>query len=220
MCFPTTWNSNPLVLLLAVNFCLPLCLPLCLFRCCRCSGYIVSVYFITLCSQGNWVYKTDAQLKEQKPEYDIVLLLSTTKWIHLNWGDEGLKRAFKRIFCALKPGGMFIMEPQECKSYLKKKKLTVGSFNFLLCFVFSWNFLYSLRSSKISKQYSCFQISSQTSWCQKLASPAVKNCNWQVLIIRVSRDPYCCIQNQMNRQVLYQWGHRMCLHSVHYIDSS
>jgi 7SK snRNA methylphosphate capping enzyme len=94
---------------------------------CGVSLSILFKCFIILCLQGNWIFKTDAQLLEQKPEYDVVLLLSTTKWIHLNWGDEGLKRAFRRIFCALKPGGIFILEPQEYKSYLKKKKLTVGS---------------------------------------------------------------------------------------------
>lgn len=98
--------------------CLPIDLSVCLTR------YLCA--WSLLSCQGNWVFKTDSQLEEQKPEYDVVFLLSTTKWIHLNWGDEGLKRAFKRIYRSLKPGGLFIMEPQEFKSYTRKKKLTVS----------------------------------------------------------------------------------------------
>lgn len=73
---------------------------------------------------GNFVLSKDDLLKTQKEEYDTILALSITKWIHLNWGDDGLKRFFRRIFLALKPGGRFILEPQAWPSYIKKKKMT------------------------------------------------------------------------------------------------
>ena len=43
-------------------------------------------------------------LENVLPEYDTILLLSTAKWIHLNFGDEGIKRVFKRIHAQLRPG--------------------------------------------------------------------------------------------------------------------
>ncbi|KAJ1452668.1 Bicoid-interacting protein 3-domain-containing protein [Pelagophyceae sp. CCMP2097] len=54
--------------------------------------------------------------------YDTVCAFSVTKWIHLNHGDEGLTRFFRRTFDDLKPGGRFIFEPQPLKSYKKRKK--------------------------------------------------------------------------------------------------
>lgn len=61
---------------------------------------------------------------EQKGKYDVVMLLSVAKWIHLNWGDEGIKHTFKKIYDSLYQGGRFIFEPQEWKSYQKRAKLT------------------------------------------------------------------------------------------------
>lgn len=50
-------------------------------------------------------------------QYDVILCLSVTKWVHLAGGDEALKRFFARVKKCLKPGGMMILEPQLNRSY-------------------------------------------------------------------------------------------------------
>jgi len=57
-------------------------------------------------------------------KYDTILCLSTTKWIHFNWGDCGIRRLFKKVYDSLRPGGYFILEPQDWRSYKKRKYLT------------------------------------------------------------------------------------------------
>lgn len=48
---------------------------------------------------------------------DTVMCLSVSKWIHINWGDKGLRQLFDKVFRVLAPGGVFILEPQPWKSY-------------------------------------------------------------------------------------------------------
>lgn len=69
-------------------------------------------------------------LEWQEPFFDTILCLSLTKWIHLNWGDEGIRKLFHRAYAHLNPGGHFILETQAYESYAKKKKITVSIINF------------------------------------------------------------------------------------------
>jgi len=57
-------------------------------------------------------------------QYDVILCLSVSKWIHLNWGDAGLMTLFTKTFQLLRPGGRFIFEPQPWDSYKKKKTVS------------------------------------------------------------------------------------------------
>lgn len=53
----------------------------------------------------------------------LVARFSISKWIHLNGGDEGLRTFFRRVHEVLKPGGTFILEPQEWDTYGKAKRM-------------------------------------------------------------------------------------------------
>lgn len=74
--------------------------------------------------KGNYVLERDVLLETQREEFDVILCLSVTKWIHLNWGDVGVRRFFQRVYRHLRPGGLFILEPQPWNSYSKRKRLT------------------------------------------------------------------------------------------------
>jgi 7SK snRNA methylphosphate capping enzyme len=56
--------------------------------------------------------------------YDTILCLSVTKWVHLNWGDDGLITLFSKIWRLLQPGGIFVMEPQPWKSYENNRRVS------------------------------------------------------------------------------------------------
>jgi len=73
---------------------------------------------------ANYVLPNDQLLSTQQAEYDCILCLSLTKWVHLNFGDQALKRMFKRIYLQLNNNGMLILEPQPIWSYKRKKALT------------------------------------------------------------------------------------------------
>jgi len=56
--------------------------------------------------------------------FDTIICWSTTKWIHLNWGDEGIKTLFRMVHDRLVPGGIFLLEPQPFQTYRRKHTLT------------------------------------------------------------------------------------------------
>ncbi|CAF4816707.1 unnamed protein product [Rotaria sp. Silwood1] len=74
--------------------------------------------------QENFVLDNDEDLANIRAEYDTIIAFSVTKWIHLNFGDQGLKRFFKRIYRTLYPGGRLILEPQPWSSYRLKRRMT------------------------------------------------------------------------------------------------
>ncbi|XP_026056103.1 7SK snRNA methylphosphate capping enzyme-like [Carassius auratus] len=79
-----------------------------------------NIYFL----KGDYVPDSDEAVMSQCAEYDVILCLSLTKWVHLNYGDAGIQRLFQRIYRHLLPGGVLILEPQPWSSYSRSKRLT------------------------------------------------------------------------------------------------
>ena len=64
----------------------------------------------------------DLEESRERHKYEAIVCFSLTKWVHLNYGDEGIKKMFKKIKMALSKGGILILEIQKFKSYNKKIK--------------------------------------------------------------------------------------------------
>lgn len=78
--------------------------------------------------KANYFLDCGDPMQPARSQYDVILALGLTKWIHLNYGDAGLKSCFRRMFQQLRPGGILILEAQKWGSYRKKKKLTECTF--------------------------------------------------------------------------------------------
>lgn len=61
------------------------------------------------------------QAMKNNEKFDTITCFSLSKWVHLNWGDTGIKRLFQKVYDSLNENGVFIFEPQEWKAYKKKK---------------------------------------------------------------------------------------------------
>lgn len=104
-----------------------------------------------------WQLRTsNISILQVREEYDLILALSITKWIHLNWGDAGMKRFLKRTFLNLNPGGRLILEPQPFNKYYKRAKMTVCSLPDLFTFHFLFRMicLKHIRPSNSSRNNS------------------------------------------------------------------
>ncbi|KAH9800864.1 putative RNA methyltransferase [Citrus sinensis] len=86
----------------------------------NCSPAERNLFDIVSFKQENFVHGRDSPEKY----YDAILCLSVTKWIHLNWGDDGLITLFMRIWKLLRPGGIFVLEPQPWVSYEKNRRVS------------------------------------------------------------------------------------------------
>ena len=58
----------------------------------------------------------------ENEKYDTILCLKITKWIHLNYGDFGIKVLFYNIYKQLKKDGILIIECDPFNKYKKEKK--------------------------------------------------------------------------------------------------
>ena len=94
-------------------------------------------------------FETENYIENQKTDetYDIVMCFSVTKWIQLNWGDEGILRLFKKFRSQVKLHGIQILEPHEWNSYKDKKNLTKGfSYNYKRLMIEPKNYPFHLKN--------------------------------------------------------------------------
>ncbi|GAA5871653.1 hypothetical protein JCM1840_007341 [Sporobolomyces johnsonii] len=54
--------------------------------------------------------------------FEVVLLFSVTKWLHLHHGDAGMRALFHSLHSFLPPRGIVVVEPQEWENYQRAVK--------------------------------------------------------------------------------------------------
>lgn len=85
-----------------------------------CRDILTATTFLS----ANYVLPNDRLLLVEREQYDLIICLSVTKWIHLNFGDSGMKRTFRRMYMQLRPGGKLILEAQEWKGYRRRRHMS------------------------------------------------------------------------------------------------
>eukprot|EP00929_Paragymnodinium_shiwhaense_P107235 TRINITY_DN73309_c0_g1_i1.p1 TRINITY_DN73309_c0_g1~~TRINITY_DN73309_c0_g1_i1.p1 ORF type:complete len:648 (-),score=188.18 TRINITY_DN73309_c0_g1_i1:219-2162(-) len=63
-----------------------------------------------------------SEVDERRGEhYEVLLCLQLTMWVHLHWGDDGLKVLFFKMFRLLQPGGYLVLEAQDWEAYSEER---------------------------------------------------------------------------------------------------
>jgi len=93
----------------------------------RCENYAMSTPGVRGGSGANAdleasKYPATTDVKHGAPPYGVILMLSMTKWVHMNFGDDGIRRLFSRARDELRPGGVLVLEAQTYESYTKAVK--------------------------------------------------------------------------------------------------
>ncbi|KAE9586011.1 putative RNA methyltransferase bin3, bin3-type S-adenosyl-L-methionine binding protein [Lupinus albus] len=83
----------------------------------------------------------ESEYNPLEQHYDTILCLSVTLWIHLNWGDDGLKTLFQKIWNMLLPNGLFVLEPHKWKTYEHNRNISEVIIS-LPCFLYQKHLLY------------------------------------------------------------------------------
>eukprot|EP00826_Nyctotherus_ovalis_P019439 TRINITY_DN15997_c0_g1_i2.p1 TRINITY_DN15997_c0_g1~~TRINITY_DN15997_c0_g1_i2.p1 ORF type:complete len:312 (+),score=63.57 TRINITY_DN15997_c0_g1_i2:70-1005(+) len=74
---------------------------------------------IVMFKQENYIANPDAGEK-----YETIFCMSTSKWVHLSYGDIGVIALFYKIYNSLTDGGFFIFENESWNSYRKKRSMS------------------------------------------------------------------------------------------------
>ena len=89
-----------------------------------CNILQLSLAEISTTSQINDQKQGETPSQQKKPvlaaqRFDTVLLLSLTKWVHMNFGDDGIRTLFANAKTLLRVGGRLVLEAQKFKAYAK-----------------------------------------------------------------------------------------------------
>ncbi|EGD73956.1 hypothetical protein PTSG_05650 [Salpingoeca rosetta] len=57
-----------------------------------------------------------------RPAFDVILCLNVTKFVHLCYGDDGIRRMFRAMYELLKPGGRLIIQIQQWAAYQRDRE--------------------------------------------------------------------------------------------------
>jgi 7SK snRNA methylphosphate capping enzyme len=55
-------------------------------------------------------------------QWDVIMLLSVVKWLHLNNSDDVLVELFRRLYEIVVSGGFLVLEPQDWANYKRAAK--------------------------------------------------------------------------------------------------